>query len=103
MTGEITLRGRILRVGGVKEKVLAARRAGIKTIVMPKNNETDLEDVPDQAKKDMSFAFVEKIDDALPVVFEGVTVEDEEETDKEKRTVVHRVTAGAVARAKSKP
>jgi ATP-dependent Lon protease len=102
MTGEITLRGRILRVGGIKEKVLAARRAGITTIVMPKNNETDLEEVPAQAKKGMTFHFVEKIDDALPYVFEGVTIEEEQE-EKGKEEVVRRSTVPAAARAKAKP
>jgi ATP-dependent Lon protease len=96
MTGEITLRGRILRVGGIKEKVLAARRAGIKIIVMPKNNETDLEDVPAQAKSDMTFKFVDKIDEALPFVFEGVTVQGDEPRPKE--AVGKR--AAAAARAK---
>ena len=69
MTGEITLRGRVLPVGGIKEKVLAAHRAGIKTIVLPKRNWKDLADVPETAKKDLRFAFVESADEFLPVVF----------------------------------
>ncbi|HOD52471.1 MAG TPA: endopeptidase La [Candidatus Hydrogenedentes bacterium] len=69
MTGEITLRGRVLPVGGVKEKVLAAHRAGIKTIVLPKENEKDLRDVPNEVKKDLSFVMVEHIDEALAVAF----------------------------------
>jgi ATP-dependent Lon protease len=65
MTGEITLRGKVLPVGGIKEKVLGARRAGINTIIMPKRNEKDLEDVPDQVRAEMQFLFVETIDDVL--------------------------------------
>ena len=69
MTGEITLRGRVLPVGGIKEKVLAAKRAGITTIILPKRNEKDLVEVPENAKKEMNFIFVEKVDEMLPVVF----------------------------------
>jgi len=67
MTGEITLRGRILEIGGVKEKVIAAHRAGIKTIILPKNNKKDLEDIPKSVTKDLSFVFVEHMDDVLDV------------------------------------
>ncbi|GAX62732.1 ATP-dependent Lon protease, bacterial type [Candidatus Scalindua japonica] len=69
MTGEITLRGRVLSVGGVKEKVLAAKRAGITTVILPKRNEKDLIDVPDKAKEKLSFKFVENVDQILPIVF----------------------------------
>jgi ATP-dependent Lon protease len=65
MTGEITLRGRVLPVGGVKEKVLGAHRAGIKTVILPKRNEKDLEDVPEAIRQEMEFVFVEKIDEVL--------------------------------------
>ena len=65
MTGEITLRGKILPVGGVKEKILAARRAGIKTVILPKRNEKDLVEVADIVKKDLEFHFVEKIEEVL--------------------------------------
>lgn len=69
MTGEITLRGRVLPVGGIKEKVLAAKRAGISTIILPKRNEKDLAEVPDKAKEKLSFIFVEKVDEMLAAVF----------------------------------
>ncbi|MBM4056207.1 MAG: endopeptidase La [Planctomycetes bacterium] len=69
MTGEITLRGRVLPVGGIKEKVLAAKRAGITTIVLPKRNEKDLVEVPENAKKEINFVFVETVEEMLPVVF----------------------------------
>jgi ATP-dependent Lon protease len=70
MTGEITLRGQVLPIGGVKEKVLAARRAGIGTVVLPQRNEKDLEDVPDNVRQEMRFAFAENIDHVLAVALE---------------------------------
>lgn len=67
MTGEITLRGRVMEVGGVKEKVIAAHRAGIKTVILPKDNEKDLEDIPDFIKKGLKFVFAKNAEDALSV------------------------------------
>ncbi|MCJ7826525.1 hypothetical protein MUP56_02835, partial [Patescibacteria group bacterium] len=67
MTGEITLRGRVLEIGGVKEKVIAAHRAGIKTVSLPKNNKKDLEDIPKSVTKDLSFVFVEHMDEVLSI------------------------------------
>jgi len=67
MTGEITLRGQVLPVGGIKEKVLAAHRAGIKRIIMPKWNEKDLEEVPKKVRKAMRFHFVETMDEVLRI------------------------------------
>jgi ATP-dependent Lon protease len=65
MTGEITLRGQVLPVGGIKEKVLAAHRAGIKTIILPKWNEKDLDDIPKKVQKEILFHFVYKMMDVL--------------------------------------
>jgi ATP-dependent Lon protease len=65
MTGEITLRGKVLPVGGVKEKVLAARRAGIDTVILPKHNEQDLDDVPPEIRREMRFTFVDNVDEVL--------------------------------------
>jgi len=65
MTGEITLRGRVLPIGGVKEKVLGALRAGITTIILPKENEADLEDVPEEARAKLKFHFAETLEDVL--------------------------------------
>ena len=65
MTGEITLRGKVLEIGGIKEKVLAAHRAGIKNVILPKWNEKDLEDVPKEARKEINFIFVENMEDVL--------------------------------------
>jgi ATP-dependent Lon protease len=67
MTGEVTLRGRILEIGGVKEKVIAAHRAGIKTVILPKDNKKDLEDVPKEVMKDLDFNFVSHMDEILPI------------------------------------
>src|SRR5438045_1081037 len=65
MTGEISLRGRVLPVGGIKEKVLAAHRAGIRTIILPKDNERDLDDVPEDLRSDIHFVLAEHVDDVL--------------------------------------
>ncbi|HET7923980.1 MAG TPA: endopeptidase La, partial [Rhodanobacteraceae bacterium] len=65
MTGEVTLRGKVLEIGGVKEKVLAAYRAGIRQIIMPKANEKDLRDVPDEVKAHMAFTFAERMDEVF--------------------------------------
>jgi len=65
MTGEISLRGLVLPIGGVKEKTLAALRAGIKTVMLPKRNEKDLEDVPAEARQKLQFVFLEKVEDAI--------------------------------------
>ncbi|MFZ8847206.1 MAG: endopeptidase La [Candidatus Hydrothermia bacterium] len=70
MTGEITLRGKILPVGGIKEKVLAARRAGIKEIILPKWNKKDLEDIPKDVLKDLIFHFVDNVQEAYKISFE---------------------------------
>jgi ATP-dependent Lon protease len=65
MTGEVTLRGKVLEIGGVKEKVLAAYRAGIRQVLMPKSNEKDLRDVPQEVRDHMTFTFVERMDEVL--------------------------------------
>jgi len=65
MTGEISLRGLVLPIGGVKEKTLAALRAGITTVMLPKRNEKDLEDVPADAKAKLNFVFLDKVEDAV--------------------------------------
>ncbi len=70
MTGEITLRGQVLPVGGIKEKVLAAHRAGIKTIIMPKENEKDLEDIPKKVQKEIQFHFVDRMLEVLKLALE---------------------------------
>jgi len=69
MTGEISLSGLVLPVGGIKEKVLAAHRAGIKRIILPKANEKDLKDVPEEVRADLTFILVERIEEVLPAAF----------------------------------
>jgi len=71
MTGEITLRGKVLPVGGIKEKVLAARRAGIKTIVLPAKNMDDLEEIPENAKKNLNFFPVKMLDEVFRLSVKG--------------------------------
>lgn len=65
MTGEITLRGRVLEIGGVKEKIIAAHRAGLKTVILPKDNKKDLEEIPAKTKKDIKFVFTNRLEDVL--------------------------------------
>ncbi|MDZ7331942.1 MAG: endopeptidase La [candidate division KSB1 bacterium] len=70
LTGEITLRGLVLPVGGIKEKVLAAHRAGIRTVALPKKNEKDLVEIPDQIRKEMNFVFLEKMSEIEELMLE---------------------------------
>ncbi|MGH2630281.1 MAG: S16 family serine protease, partial [Actinomycetota bacterium] len=75
MTGEVTLQGRVLPIGGVKQKVLAAHRAGLQEVVLPKRNEGDLDDVPEQVRAQMTFHVAESIDQVLAVALrEGEAV-----------------------------
>ncbi|MGW8186646.1 MAG: endopeptidase La [Desulfobacterales bacterium] len=78
MTGEVTLRGRVLPVGGIKQKILAAHRAGLTTVILPKRNEKDLEDLPDEVRNTLIFVTIDRIDEALKVAF--VTDQDGEDT-----------------------
>ena len=71
MTGEVTLQGRVLPIGGVKQKVLAAHRAGLKEVILPKRNEGDLDDVPEQVREEIAFHPVETIDEVLSIALEG--------------------------------
>jgi ATP-dependent Lon protease len=72
MTGEITLSGLVLPIGGVKEKVLAARRTGIRRLILPKDNEADLHGIPEKVRKEMEFIFVERIEDAIAAAIPSV-------------------------------
>jgi ATP-dependent Lon protease len=65
MTGEITLRGRVLPIGGLKEKALSAHRAGLTTVILPKENEKDIEDIPESVRKELKLITVEHMDEVL--------------------------------------
>jgi ATP-dependent Lon protease len=65
MTGEISLRGLVLPVGGIKEKTVAAHRAGIRTVLLPARNRKDLEEIPESVKRDLEFVWLERVDDAV--------------------------------------
>ena len=73
MTGEITLRGKVLGIGGLKEKVIGAHRAGIKTIYIPRENEKDLDEIPEEVRKDIKFITVDKYEDVFNSIFGGNT------------------------------
>jgi ATP-dependent Lon protease len=72
MTGEITLTGQVLQIGGVREKVLAAQRAGIKKVVIPHENEPDLEELPKETRHGLEFVLADSLDDVLAAAFAGV-------------------------------
>ena len=71
MTGEITLRGSVLPVGGIKEKVLAAARAAVRTVILPADNENDLMDVPENVRDNLEFHFVKRMDELVPLVLQA--------------------------------
>jgi ATP-dependent Lon protease len=96
MTGEISLRGLVLPVGGIKEKVLAARRAGIKTVIMPERNRKDLEDIPEAAREAMTFEFVDLVDKIPPLALEPVEAAAASDGDSERP----RTPAPAAAEAR---
>jgi ATP-dependent Lon protease len=75
MTGEITLRGRVLPIGGVKEKTLSAHRAGLKTVILPQENEKDIDDIPSSVRKDLHFVLVSHVDEVLQTALRGETGE----------------------------
>ena len=84
MTGEITLRGQVLAIGGVKEKVLAAHRSGITTVILPKQNEQDVDDVPDEIRKMMKFIYVESVDEVIKAALEKAKPVKKKTTKKNK-------------------
>lgn len=75
MTGEITLRGRVLAIGGVKEKVLAAQREGFSGVILPKQNEKDYAKLPDFLKKDMKVFFVDEYVDVFKIMFPDIKIQ----------------------------
>jgi ATP-dependent Lon protease len=75
MTGEISLRGLVLPIGGVKEKTIAAHRAGIRTVLLPARNRRDLEDIPDSVRREVTFVWMERVEDAIANAIEQPTGE----------------------------
>ena len=72
MTGEVTLTGQVLGIGGIRDKVLAAQRAGVRTVVVPKENEADLEELPSETRKELEFVLADHVDEVLSAAFDGV-------------------------------
>ena len=71
MTGEITLTGQVLPIGGLKEKVLAAQRSGVRTVIAPRRNEADADEVPEHLRRDLTFRFVDEVGEVLDAALEA--------------------------------
>ena len=93
MTGEISLSGLVLPIGGLKEKVLAAHRAGLKRIVLPKANEKDLKDIPEEVRQDLHFILVQTIHEVLQAAFEGNDDALPETKDRDTASAPHTTAA----------
>ena len=97
MTGEVTLTGQVLPIGGLKEKLLAAHRAGIKEVLLPKDNEKDLKDLPKKVKEDIKITLVSNVDEVLKIALtkelkpiKWVEVDTLTKSDKDQKTPVSR-------------
>ena len=95
MTGEITLRGQVLPIGGMKEKVLAGHRSGLRTIILPKRNEQDLDDVPEEIKKSMKFQFAETVDEVLDFALEPVRKPKKAKATPKKKSTLKKAKVNA--------
>jgi ATP-dependent Lon protease len=96
MTGEISLRGLVLPIGGVKEKVLAATRAGINTVLLPARNRKDLEDVPETARQQVKFVWLERVDDAIVAALQGIDRHDDQTARNEPPSSLDRQAARSI-------
>ena len=85
MTGEITLTGQVLQIGGVREKLLAAQRAGIEKVILPRENEADLEDLPQETKDQLEFVVADTIEEVLAAAFEDGKVSRRPEAARERQ------------------
>jgi ATP-dependent Lon protease len=97
MTGEITLRGKVLPVGAIRDKVLAAHRGGVKKVVIPRDNERDLQDVPKEVREDLEIVLASHIDDVL-----NVTLHDEKR-EESSRLVATGAAGGSTASQETRP
>jgi ATP-dependent Lon protease len=100
MTGEITLRGRVMAIGGLKEKVLAAHRAGLTRIVAPRDNRRDLDELPARVRRDIEFTFVDRMDQVLNAALKA-EIQPEKADVKPLRRGPRRVRDGVAASSKS--
>ncbi|OLE68744.1 MAG: hypothetical protein AUG74_09420 [Bacteroidetes bacterium 13_1_20CM_4_60_6] len=96
MTGEISLRGLVLPIGGVKEKTLAALRAGIDTVMLPARNRKDLEEIPERARKQLKFVWLDDIDDALRAALEPARRAGDADTSRRDRAGEGKGAAGQI-------
>jgi ATP-dependent Lon protease len=103
MTGEVTLRGKVLEIGGVKEKVLAAYRAGLRTLIMPASNEKDLRDVPDEVKKQVAFTFVQQMDEVLRIALLPAVSDDVPPDDGQRPGIASAAETPAILPISSEP
>jgi ATP-dependent Lon protease len=94
MTGELTLTGRVLPIGGIREKALAAQRAGLRRVVLPRENEVDLEDLPEETRRELSFVLVDSIEEVLAAAFDGARLRDGEARE-EQRARTARIAAAS--------
>jgi ATP-dependent Lon protease len=102
MTGEVTLKGNVLPVGGIKEKMLAAARAGIKTVLLPERNRKDMEDVPDEVKKKLEFIFVDRAEDVLRHTLNVAPKKSATSKTKTRRNMKSKSASAAPKRSKRK-